>query len=164
MRSPFDLPPMLAIPSRRQSGFAIISAIFILVVLAAMAAFIVHVSTHQSAGHVADVQGIRAYQAARTGIEWGLYNHLRPPQTCAAASSFALGGNLAGFTVTVRCTPSDEVTNNNEAGTSPAGTQLFVRRIVATACNQPAGAPATCPNLAPGANYVERELAVVAGR
>lgn len=143
----------------RAQGFAIVSAIFLLVVLSALAAFIVQVSTQQQLGHAADIQGVRAYQAARAGIEWGLHNHLRN-SACAASSSFALGGNLAGFTVTVQCLPAGVATTNDENGTA-----LVIRRIVATACNQPTGAaPGACPNVTPGANYVEREIAVVAGR
>ncbi len=144
---------------RRAGGFAIVSAIFVLVVLALMAAFIVHVSTHQQVGHSADLRGVRAYQAARAGVEWGLHNHLRN-LACAASSSFAPGGNLAEFTVTVTCLPAGVATTNDENGTP-----LVIRRIVATACNQPVGAaPGVCPNPAPGDNYIEREVAVVAGR
>ena len=137
-------------------GFALVSAIFLLVVLSALAAFIVQVSTQQQVGSSADILGVRAYQAARAGADWGLHNHLRN-SACAATNSFALGGNLAGFTVTVQC---QGATSNDENGTA-----LVLRRIVATACNQPSGAaPGVCPNPAPGANYIEREVAVVAGR
>lgn len=152
--------PIFAIDGlRRCGGFAIVSAIFLLVILSLMAAFIVQISTHQQVGHVADLRGVRAYQAARAGIEWGLHNHLRN-SACLASSSFALGGNLAEFTVTVACSPAGVAMTNDENGTP-----LVVRRIVATACNQPVGAaPGTCPNPVPADNYVERELAAVAGR
>lgn len=140
----------------RAGGFAIVSAIFLLVILAALAAFIVQISTQQQIGAAADIQGVRAYQAARSGVEWGVYDHLRN-SACAASSSFALGGNLTGFTVTVQCQGAG---SNDENGTA-----VVTRRIVATACNQPAGgAPGSCPNPVPGANYVEREVAVVAAR
>jgi MSHA biogenesis protein MshP len=141
---------------RTDGGFALVSAIFLLVVLAGLAAFIVQISTQQQIGASADIQGVRAYQVARAGAEWGLHNHLRN-SACPAISSFALGGNLAGFTVSVRC---QGAASNDENGTT-----LTFRRIVATACNQPTGvAPGSCPNPTPGANYVEREVAVVAGR
>lgn len=141
----------------RDKGFALVSAIFLLVVLAAMALFIVQISTQQQVGSSADIQGVRAYQAARAGAEWGLHNHLRN-LSCVASSSFTPGGSLSGFTVTVQCLPSGVATTNKENGTD-----LVVRRIVATACNQPTAA-GVCPNSAPGANYIEREVAVVAGR
>ncbi|WP_153108777.1 agglutinin biogenesis protein MshP [Propionivibrio limicola] len=149
---------------RAGQGFALASAIFLLVILSALAAFIVHVSTRQHIGHAADIQGSCAYQAARAGAEWGVYNLLKNG-ACGASAPFAPGGNLAGFTVTVRCELAEVATTNNEVGDDGSDVPLVIRRIVATACNQPTGAaPGTCPNLAPGANYIEREIAVVAGR
>lgn len=94
--------------STRVRGFAIVSAIFILVVLAALGAFIVNVSTSMQIGSALDVQGVRAYQAARTGIEWGLYKQWQTvPASCAAASSFVPAATtLNGFTVSVTCAAS----------------------------------------------------------
>lgn len=140
----------------RQRGFALLSAIFLLVVLSALAAFMVQVLTQQQVGSAADIQGARAYQAARAGVEWGLHNLLRSPP-CSASESFTLGD----FTVTVRCQGAG--TNSEDDGGGAAQTLTF-RRIVATACNQPSTvAPLGCPNNVPAANYIEREVAVVAG-
>lgn len=140
----------------RRGGFALVSAIFLIVILAALAVFITVMSTHQQAGHVADLQGLRAYQAARAGVEWGVFNFKRN-NACGAPASFNPGGGLAGFTVTVDCLLNEMATVNDEAGSS-----IIVRRIVATACNQPVGG--ACPNVVPGDNYVERRLSVVVGR
>ncbi len=139
----------------RIAGFALVSAIFLLVVLSALAAFIVQISTKQQVAAGADVQSARAYQAAKAGIELALYYYLRPsPSNCLSSYSGALTGSLSGFTVTVRC---------QGAGTNDEnGTAIALRRFVATACNQPASG--NCPNPSPGANYIEREIAVVAGR
>lgn len=142
-------------PSFRDRGFALVSAIFLIVILAALAGFIVVVSTHQQAGHTADIQGSRAYQAARAGVEWGIYNFKRN-NACATGSSFNPGGGLGTFTVTVDCLNAAAAPNDE------AGTGVTVRRIVVTACNQPAAG--ACPNGAPGDGYVERRLSVVAGR
>ncbi len=89
-----------------QRGFALVSAIFILVILAALGGFIVTVSTTQSALQGLDIQGARAYQAARAGIEWGSYQLLSvTPANCPVSpAAVAPGGGLAGFTVTVSCT------------------------------------------------------------
>lgn len=158
----------------RPHGFAIVSAIFILVVLAMLGAFILNISASQHVGSALDVQGVRAYQSARAGIEWGLYqvqssngfDDATPnARACpAATTSFALPAGatvLAGFTVTVTCTrtPVDDTPANNP-NNSPA-----VYSVVATACNEPvAGWTAStvaCPNTAnPGSYYVERRLAV----
>ena len=59
--------------NRRERGFSLLSAIFILVALAALAAAVVTVSTSHQKGEAADVLGSRAYAAARAGIEWGMY-------------------------------------------------------------------------------------------
>jgi len=138
-------------------GFALPSAIFLIVILAALAGFIASVSVHQQSGHIADIKGVRAYQAARAGVEWGVFNLLRN-NACVTGTTFNPGGGLAEFTVTVDCLPADTTTVNDENGTA-----VMVRRIVATACNQPV-AGGGCPNNTPGANYVERQIAVVAGQ
>lgn len=135
---------------RLQRGFTAISAIVILVVLVALGAFIVNVSTNQQLGSAQDVQGVRVYEAARAGIEWGLYQQLRNG-VCAGATSFAPPApTLVGYTVTVGCAATP--------GTN-GGPVTFT--VVSTACNQPAGAaPGTCPNPTPGPRYVERRLDV----
>lgn len=133
-------------------GFAILSAIFILVVLASLGAFVVTISTNQQVGSALDIQGARAYQAARAGLEWGLYRQLRAG-SCAGASSFVPGAaSLSGFTVTVTCT----------AVPDPGGfSGPTVYSVDAVACNQPNAAEPLCPNTVnPGTQYVERRLAV----
>lgn len=150
-------------------GFAIVSAIFILVVLAALGAFILTVFGHQQVGSALDVQGVRAYAAARAGIEWGLYRVQATPaynfgyasidpntRTCpAATTSFVPGAAThAGFVVTVTCAATPDA--------SGGPTQFVVQ---STACNEPvAGWTATtvaCPNTTGlGAFYVERRVSV----
>src|SRR2546425_1146736 len=49
----------------RQTGFSIIAAIFLLVVLALLAAFIASVTGMQQSSGQLDVLGVRAYQSAR---------------------------------------------------------------------------------------------------
>lgn len=156
-------------------GFAIVSAIFILVVLAALGAFIVNISTTQQIGSTLDVQGVRAYQAARAGIEWGVFQvqstaaynfgyastnaNLRkcPGGGASSTNSFVPGGTtLSSFTVTVTCT---ETTDGATSGPS-------VYTVVATACSEPittwTATTTACPNTTnPGPFYVERRLEVL---
>ncbi|PKO89157.1 MAG: agglutinin biogenesis protein MshP [Betaproteobacteria bacterium HGW-Betaproteobacteria-12] len=138
----------------RRRGFALPSAIFLLVILSLLGAFIVQISTKQQVGHAADVRGSHAAQAAQAGVEWGLWRLLRQ-DACDAPTSFNPGGGLSGFTVTVNCLPNGMATSNDEAGNA-----VIVRRIVATACSEPAAG--ACPNPAPGANYIERQFSTVA--
>ena len=126
-------------------GFAIITAIFILVVLAVLGAFMVNVSTNQHIGSALDVQGVRAYQTARAGIEWGLYQKL-VANSCVGSTSFApAASSLAGFTVTVSCSSYADVNGGPTTYT-----------INAIACN----ATGSCPAASPGNLYVERRLDV----
>ena len=48
-------------------------AIFLIVVLGGIAVFIGRVSTMQHQSSALDEEGAMAYQAARAGIEWGVY-------------------------------------------------------------------------------------------
>lgn len=153
-------------------GFAIVTAIFILVVLATLGAFILNVFSSQQIGSALDLDGVRAYQAARSGIEWGIYqvqatpaynfSYGTPAVAVGSASpdlracptspiSFApTATTLAAFTVTVTCT---EI-----AGTSGSPK---VYSLVSVACNGPNAAEPRCPNTTtPGAYYVERRLEV----
>lgn len=153
-------------------GFAIVSAIFILVVLAALGAFIVNISTSQQIGSALDVQGVQAYQAARAGVDWGMfqvqstaaYNFSYGPgpgavgtanpntRACPASpTSFAPAApTLAGFTVTVVC-----------VATADASGAPTIFTIQSTACTQPNAAEPRCPNITnPGNLYVERRLEV----
>jgi MSHA biogenesis protein MshP len=152
--------------SRRQRGFSIVTAIFLLVVLSLLGAFIVSVTGLQQSSQQLDVQGVRAYQAARAGIEWGAWQVLDPnntlnPATCspvvlpscpASTNLSGLAGSLSPFTVTVTCSGAIN------APTTEGNRNIGAYQIIATACNQPVVGPGTCPNSTPTAGYVERQL------
>ena len=139
-----------------QAGIALASAIFLIVVLAALGAIVVTVSGLQHTSSARDVMGSKAYQAARAGIEWGAYKVLQQAAplgagVCPAPSTaipMPAGTDLTGLTVSVECT----LTNAQEGGRTAANPLEFYL-IKATACNQP-----PCPNPTPGAAYVERQL------
>jgi MSHA biogenesis protein MshP len=132
-----------------QAAFALPTAIFLLVILAALGAFVLTVSTSQHVGAALDGLGERAYQAARAGIEWGLFQSARSGSCGSTTLSFG-GTTLAGFTTTVSCA----TTSANEGGVG-----VNVDAITATSCNQP-----PCPSATPGANYVERQLTATIAR
>lgn len=165
------IPSLVRLPALCKSGgVALVTAIFLLVVLAGLAVAIVSVTTSQQAGGIKDVQGLRAYQAAKAGVEWALYTALRsgplpatylsPATTlgCVASPtavhSFSMptGTTLAAFTVTVTCTAASAGIAGG-TGTDPT-TGHF--RITSTACNEPVNK--ACPNANPGPDYVERSI------
>lgn len=132
---------------KRQGGFSIVTAIFLIVVLAALGAFAVSMFRVQQTTAAYDELGVRGYQAAQAGIEWGAWQVLRNGGACAAATNLALPGSLSPFTATVNCTSTTH---------TEAGNPVTIYQLTATACNQPAAG--TCPNPAPGADYVERQV------
>ena len=96
---------------RDASGFVLPAAIFLLVILASLAAYMVSLSRTSHISSALDVQGSRAYQAARTGIEWAAWQVVDPqdlqpiPAPCPTSpSTVVLTGTLAAFTVNVTCT------------------------------------------------------------
>jgi MSHA biogenesis protein MshP len=103
--------------SKRESGFSLVSAIFLLVVIAALGTFAVTLSTTQNQSQAMDVMGARAYQAALAGVEWAAFNVAASPASapaawtgCTAGATVVVGGNLAAFSpVTVNCSASSSV-------------------------------------------------------
>jgi len=87
-------------------GFAAIAAIFLVVILAALGAFMVTFSNTQQLTSAQDVQGTRAYWAARAGIEWGVgaVSAVATPASinssiCTTSSALTIDG----FSVAVSC-------------------------------------------------------------
>lgn len=131
-----------------QSGFSLVTAIFLLVVLAGLGATMMTFFTAQQQGSLLDVLGARAYQASRAGIEWGAYQAVQnsgvgfAPSCRAGPTSQALpalGGTLADFPVSVSCSATSAV---------EAAATLWVYDITATATRGAAGS----------ADYVERQM------
>ncbi len=96
---------MNAFPPRRQRGFALVVAIFLLVVLASLGVYIVKVSGVQHATVNIALLGARAFEAARTGIEWGAFQAL-DSSACTTTTLNLTEGGLDGFDVDVTCSSS----------------------------------------------------------
>ncbi len=139
------------IPNHGSSkGFSLVSAIFLLVVIAALGVFAVTLSTTQQQSSALDVMGSRAYQASRAGMEWGAYQVL-PASGAAFATACRAGATsqavaplpntLAGFNVNVQCT---------SAAHSEASATLTIYQLISTATQGTAATP----------DYVERQMTV----
>jgi MSHA biogenesis protein MshP len=94
---------------RFQQGFAAMAAVFILVVLAALGGFMVSFSNAQHLTHAQDVQGTRAYWAARAGLEWGV-GIVMQNNACQAPITNLL---IEGFNVAVTCSSDTYVDSGN---------------------------------------------------
>lgn len=128
-------------------------AIFMIVTMAAIAVYLLTISTGQVQAGIQDEQGVRAYQAARAGIEWGAYRLLHDNSCADQDLVYPIANDgLKGFRAEVKCTLVATETD----GTPPA---LNVYLIAVTACNN--GVSACTPrNISPpaGPTYVERQL------
>jgi len=149
------------ISRRTGRGFAIITVIVLVVVLAALGVAIAVISTSGQVASSIDLQGARAYQAARAGVEWGSYQvwnsnpTSRISATCPIPSTVSFtptAPTLASFTVTVSCLKTADPSGFG-------GPAIFT--ITSVACNMPSGSqcPPTNPN-AGSLNYVERRITV----
>ena len=130
--------------THRQRGFSIVAAIFILVVLAALAGFIVAVTTTQNLSFAQDVQGARAYQAARAGIDYAATRYVASPTSanCGAYSVSLAGTPLAEFSVAITssavgsgpgyafCTFTSRASTTGIAVGSPAYVEREIRAVI----------------------------------
>ena len=83
---------------RPERGFALVAALFVMVVIGLAVAAMSRLSVTQTASVDLLLQQARAYQAARAGLEWGIVQTLAG-QPCG---DIALGQ----ASVSVTCTPS----------------------------------------------------------
>jgi MSHA biogenesis protein MshP len=143
---------------RASGGFGAIAAIFVLVVLASLAAAIVRIGQSTQTGSAQDILGARAWAAARAGTEWGLYQALKGSwTTCSGASQTLDLSSDSGFRVTVRC--NSIVYNEGEDATGAVQT-LRLYTIDAVACNSAIACPDNARAVQPG--YIERRRQVQA--
>ena len=97
-----------------ESGFTLITAIFLLVVVAGLVVYMVNARVVQQTTLLYGVQGARAMQAARSGIEWGIYQHQNQGNACSVCCAaptittitFPGAPALQNFSVEVQCTQS----------------------------------------------------------
>ena len=85
----------------RSRGFALVSALLLIVVLSVLGGFLVNLVAVQHAMPAMRVQASRADYAARSGMAWAVSRAVTAGD--CGTSSFTLSG---GFAVTVRCTTS----------------------------------------------------------
>ena len=141
----------------RQRGFSLISAIFLLIVLASLGTYMVIIGGSSRATSSAAIQGARAYQAARSGIDWAIFliNQANDPLNQAPARNVCTGivnannfthnvDGLTNFTVNTSCnfTPHSEqgsdnltvyvITSTATSGGSYGDLDYVQRRISAT--------------------------------
>jgi MSHA biogenesis protein MshP len=133
----------------RQNGLMLPVAIFLLVILAALVGYAMRLSLLANMGTTQDVQGTRAYLAARAGVEWAAYKVLSPGstsmQTCPTAPS---PFTINGFNVTLTCT---QLFLKDKGDTQDIGIYTITSKAASV------DAPGT-------RDYIEREIKVTLSR
>lgn len=102
--------------NRPQLGISSIGALFVLTIVCLMAAVTVRIYGVHLGGHAAAVASIRAYHAAASGLEWGLYrveNDGACPAVADSDFTFVEAG-LNNIKVSIRC----RLTLHNEGTTT----------------------------------------------
>lgn len=133
---------------KRSAGFALIAVIVVLVLLGGMAAALVSIGISQHLSSAQDVLSARAWQAARAGNEWGLYQALQNKQ-CAPSSSLDLRAETS-FNVTVYCEQVSYSEGESTTGTPQPITFYEIRSVACPTSPCPDPAAITSPG------YVER--------
>lgn len=150
----------------QQRGFAAVAAIFLVVLLAALGGFMLTFSNSQQLTSAQDVQGTRAYWAARAGLEWAIAEVAdcanknatctrstttpppciaQTPTTCRTSPYALTSTFLGGFTTTV----SWLSTSYFEASPAPTTTEnRFVFQITSVAASGTVGS----------VGYIERSV------
>lgn len=110
-----------------ESGFTLITAIFLLVVVAGLVVYMANSRVVQQTTALYGVQGARAMQAARSGIEWGIYQHQFLGNACTLLPALPTSTTitfpdaaLANFRVEIQCSQS----THTEGGTPVITYQL----------------------------------------
>ena len=132
-----------------QKGFTLITALFLLVVVAFLSVYMINFSSVQHTTLVYGVQGARAMSGARTGLEWGIHQAIRNDVCNSSNPAFNTSGadRLDTFSIRVACSFTDHfegsvrvrtyvLTSSAEVGTF--GTLDYVyRSLQASVSGQP---------------------------
>jgi MSHA biogenesis protein MshP len=117
-------------------GFALVPALFLMVVLGLLAVVGIRVGVGQQQTVTMGLLQARALAAARAGIEWGAYRALTG--SCAASTTLSLTeAALNGYSVVVTCTSTSFTYGtghsyilNSAATNGTYGQPGYVRRVM----------------------------------
>lgn len=134
-------------PSRTKSqlGFGVIAGLMVTLLIGGLAVMLARMTATQAVSYALDDRAVRAYWAARTGLEWGSYELTKPIPSCAPSTVVAMpvtATSLSEYQVTVTCCGS---------GLLCVGPGPYL--LTATAC-----APAAECGAPTSTTYVERRV------
>lgn len=123
---------------RPERGFALVAALFVMVIIAVVVATMSRLSVTQNTSLDLAIQQARAYHAARAGLEWGLHQLMLESNAgvCPVNAAVSMSGSgLDDFGVSLACVKLPCATAVC-AQTYTEGTRTFnLYRLTATASN-----------------------------
>ncbi len=128
---------------RSQRGFSLIAAIFLIVVLAALATFAVRIAVTQQETQNLSLLEMQAQAAAQSGLEYGANRALKYGQCQSSVALTLAGAGLKGYAVVVKCTATPHFAGKNSYALSSTasrgvyGRADFVARQVSRTVTTP---------------------------
>lgn len=154
-------PRIAPLAHRSARGLGALAAIFILVMLSALAAAVIRLGWSSQTGIAQDVTSAKALRAANAGVEWGLFQVFKGGWTsCSSASTTINLRPDTGMLVTVTCSSREFNEGQVDSGGVVATRTVRVYSIESIACNGGASCPDNTRATSPG--YVERRRLVQA--
>ena len=96
----------------KQKGINLISAIFLLVIIAGIGIFMFNIGNVQRQTSAFSIMSSRALYAAESGVQWGIHAVLQTNDCSAFPDTFNISdGVITQFSVTVTCVPSTHTEN-----------------------------------------------------
>lgn len=122
----------------KQHGFGLVAAMFLIIIIAGAIAAMWRISATQTATSSLALQQTRAYQAARAGLEWGIYQFVNNA-SCTTPESDPI--RLDGFTIKVECPSGPEWSITHDDLSEEIKPNINIQKIVATAEYSVPGSP-----------------------
>ncbi len=96
-----------------QNGFILVAAIFLMMVVALLLVFLLRTGSDNQWSSSIRIQEARAFQAASSGLEWGVYQ--LNGGTCPASPTILNlnEADLTGFSVSISCSRNDYTENGS---------------------------------------------------
>jgi MSHA biogenesis protein MshP len=136
-----------------EKGFALPSAIFLLVILSLMSIAVFAINGYNQKAIIYDVSDTKAYFAAKAGLEYGSYMAIKSGTCSSTAQTVDLSTNyFKGFKATYSC-----VANNVDE----AGVLQTYYTITSVGCNS---SGTSCPESAgrpSSEDYVEKSMTTI---
>lgn len=140
-----------------ESGFSLLAAILMLVIFGVLTVVMINISAVSHSSSTLSIQALRAYHAARSGLEWGTFLVItHPGGTGACSTYFPTGGptvftetlsfganseGLNGASVRVSCVEEAHPQEGGAPPTYPVGEFIYRLRATAVFSSNPSGDP-----------------------